>query len=219
MRLLLVEDDQVLGGAIADHLASEAHAVDRVVSLQDAHAARRAMEYDQILLDLLLPDGSGLDFLIETRCEHDLTPVIILTARDQISERLAGLNGGADDYLVKPFDLQELSARIGAVARRTASTPEPEIVLGAISINLSFREVRLDGRRVELTGREWAVLSRLALRPGATISKPQLEDALYSFGAEIESNAVEVFVSRLRKKLGTRAIFTIRGSGYRLGAE
>lgn len=219
MRLLLIEDDRVLGDALADHLASEAHAVDWVCSLGDADGARGAVAYDLILLDLMLPDGSGLDFLKALRRDGDKTPLIILTAQDQITERLAGLNGGADDYLVKPFDLHELSARISAVTRRTAANPAPEISLGALAINLALREVRRDGRRVDLTGREWAVLARLALRPGATVSKTALEDALYAFGAEIESNAVEVFVSRLRKKLGTGAIVTVRGLGYRLCRE
>lgn len=216
MRLLLIEDDPILGGALADYLRGLDHAIDWVQRLEDAEAAKDTVGYDQILLDLNLPDGRGLEFLARLRSNRNSTPVIILTARDQISDRLAGLNSGADDYMVKPFDLAELSARIAAVARRHGGLAGPEIVLGALSINLAVRDVRQHGKVVDLTGREWAVLARLAARPGAIISKAEIEDALYSFGAEIESNAVEVFVSRLRRKLGAGTITTHRGLGYRL---
>lgn len=216
MRLLLIEDDPILGAALSDHLGAEGHAVDWVRRLDDADAAQTAVAYDQILLDLMLPDGRGLDFLATLRGQRISPPVIILTARDQITDRLAGLNGGADDYLVKPFDLQELSARIGAVARRHGHDPHPVLTLGDLTITPAAREIRRAGAIIDLTGREWALLARLAARPGAIVSKAQLEDALYAFGAEIESNAVEVFVSRLRKKLGAEAITTLRGTGYRL---
>ncbi|MBP7002759.1 response regulator [Amaricoccus sp.] len=216
MRLLLIEDDITLGGALADYLRGQGHAVDWAQGLADADAAAETVRYDQILLDLNLPDGRGLAFLARLRTSRDATPVIILTARDQISDRLAGLNSGADDYMVKPFDLSELSARIAAVARRYGGLAGPEIVLDALSINLALREVRQGGKAVDLTGREWAVLARLAARPGVIVPKAEIEDALYSFGAEIESNAVEVFVSRLRRKIGAGAITTHRGLGYRL---
>jgi len=150
-----------------------------------------------------------------------VTPCIILTAQDQISDRIAGLNAGADDYLVKPFDLHELSARLLAVARRYSGNPNPLIRLsgdngGAIEVDLASRSVVIDGQQTDLTSREWALLDQLLRRPGATLSKAQLEEALYEFGAEIESNTVEVYVSRLRRKLGKAVIHTVRGVGYRI---
>lgn len=217
MRILLIEDDETLGHALAEYLSAQDHAVDWVRSLEEAEAARAAVAYEQILLDLNLPDGRGLAFLARLRRGRDATPIIILTARDQISDRLAGLNGGADDYMVKPFDLAELAARIAAVQRRRDGSAAPEIVAGSLSIALATRQVRRDGALVDLTGREWAVLARVAARPGMIVSKAEIEDALYAFGAEIESNAVEVFVSRLRRKLGPGALVTHRGVGYRLG--
>jgi two-component system OmpR family response regulator len=142
--------------------------------------------------------------------------VVILTARDRISERIAGLNAGADDYLTKPFDLSELSARVAAVARRYGGNPNPQTRLGDLLINLAERTVRRAGCAVDLTAREWAVLEALLQRPNALLSKAQLEEKLYEFGAEIESNTIEVYISRLRKKLGHHTIQTVRGVGYRL---
>ena len=217
MRILLVEDDWTLGDAVRDQIAADGHAVDLVRCLDEARAGARSVPYDLILLDLVLPDGRGLDFLRELRRAGDVTPVIILTARDQISDRIAGLNAGADDYLVKPFDLSELSARIAAVARRYAGNPNPLIVLGDIEIDLAARMTRQAGRQIDLTAREWALFEALLQRPGSILSKGQLEDRLYAFGAEIDSNTIEVHVSRLRKKIGSAAIETIRGVGYRLG--
>lgn len=217
MRILLVEDDDVLGGAVRDQIAADGHAVDWMTRLGDAGAGLRTVPYDLVLLDLNLPDGSGIDFLRRLRAGGSATPVIILTARDQISDRIAGLNAGADDYLVKPFDLTELSARVAAVTRRYAGNPNPLIALGDLEIDQAARAVYRDGRAIDLTAREWALLDALLRRPGSILSKAQLEDGLYAFGAEIESNTVEVHVSRLRKKLGHDAIQTIRGVGYRLG--
>jgi two-component system OmpR family response regulator len=168
------------------------------------------------LLDLMLPDGSGLDFLRRLRGSGATTPVIILTARDRISDRIAGLNAGADDYMVKPFDLSELSARVAAVARRYAGNPNPLLNLGELEVDLAARNVRRAGQAVDLTAREWALVEALAQRPGAILSKSQLEDRLYAFEAEVESNTIEVHVSRLRKKLGHDVIDTVRGLGYRL---
>ena len=149
------------------------------------------------------------------RGRSDETPVIVLTARDQISDRIEGLNAGADDYLVKPFNLAELSARIHAVTRRYANHASPSLKFGSLTVRLAERHADLDGKVVDLTAREWSILERLLRRPGALVSKAQLEEALYEFGAEIESNAVEVYVSRLRKKLGAEKIATVRGVGYR----
>lgn len=217
MRILLVEDDETIGGAVRDHIAATPHAVDWVKNLADATEVTSAVKYGLILLDLQLPDGVGIDFLKKLRRKPDETPVIILTARDQISDRIEGLNSGADDYLVKPFNLGELSARILAVARRYSGSPQPTIRVGDLEIDQPQRRVRLDGKDIVLTGREWAVLDLLVTRPGAIVSKDQIEEALYAFGSEIESNTVEVYVSRLRKKIGKDRIRTARGVGYCLG--
>lgn len=216
MRILLVEDDDILGAAVRDHTAAEGHAVDWVLRLDRAADAMATVAYDLVLLDLNLPDGFGVRFLEDLRKRGSAVPVIILTARDRLSDRLEGLNAGADDYLVKPFDLAELSARLAAVSRRYSGNPNPLLKLGDISVDLAARQVFRGGRAVDLTAREWAVFSVLAQRPGTVLGKDRLEDALYAFGAEIESNAVEVYVSRLRKKLGREAIETVRGLGYRV---
>ena len=217
MRILLIEDDQTLGEAVRDHIAATGHAVDWVDRLDRAADALTGVPYELILLDLMLPDGRGVDFLRRLRRGGDTTPVMILTALDQISDRIEGLDAGADDYLVKPFDLGELSARLAAIARRYAGNPNPIIAIGPLEIDLALRLVTAAGRKVELTAREWAILERLIRRPGAVVSRAQLEDTLYEFGSEIESNTVEVHVSRLRKKLGRDSILTARGLGYSMG--
>lgn len=153
------------------------------------------------------------------RGRGDVTPAIILTALDQVSDRIEGLNAGADDYLVKPFDLSELSARIASVARRYGGNPNPIVTHGALDIDLAARSVRRSGKAFALTAREWALFEALLSRPGQLLPKARLEDKLYPFGAEIESNTIEVHVSRLRKKLGAAVIETERGMGYRLGAR
>jgi len=219
MRILLVEDTIGLGEAVREQIASEGHAVDWVQRLSEAEAAVSTTCYDLLLLDLLLPDGRGLDLLKRRRKAGDTTPTIILTALDQISERIAGLNAGADDYLVKPFDLAELSARMAAVARRYRGDPNPLVRLGTLEVDLARHTVRREGEPVELTAREWALFEAFLHKPGALLSKAQLEDHLYAFGEEIESNTLEVYVSRLRKKLGRDAIETVRGMGYRLAAR
>ncbi len=217
LRILLIEDDAVLGEAVRDYVAGLGHAVDWMQTLDDGRMATRAVDYDLILLDLRLPDGRGLTLLTELRRAGAVTPVIILTAHDQISDRIEGLNSGADDYLVKPFNLGELGARMLAVARRYAGSSLPVLEAGALSIQLADRRVLRDGQPVDLSSREWAVLARLANRPDAIVSKSEIEEALYAFGSEIESNTVEVYVSRLRKKLGKDCVETLRGIGYRLG--
>ncbi len=217
MRVLLIEDDDVLGEAVRDHIAADGHAVDWSTTLVDARDHLDVVPYDLILLDLHLPDGKGLELLRTLRRQGSETPVVILTARDQLSDRIEGLNSGADDYLVKPFDLGELSARLAAVARRYAGRPNPLVRLGPVEIDQARRHVRVDGVETALTAREWAVLEQFLRRPDATIGKDQIEDALYAFGAEVESNTIEVHVSRLRKKLGHSVVNTVRGIGYRLG--
>ncbi|WP_404422041.1 response regulator transcription factor [Thalassospira australica] len=216
MRLLLIEDEEALGAALRDHLIAAGHAIDWVQTVGDASTAIIGTPYDILLLDLNLPDGHGIDMLRSLRRRGDATPCIILTAQDQITDRIAGLNTGADDYLVKPFDLDEMTARLAAVARRYSGNPNPLIQIGEVEIDLAARSVFRAGQTVDLTAREWALLDQFVRRPGATLSKRQLEDALYEFGAEIESNTVEVYVSRLRKKIGGTLIRTLRGVGYRL---
>lgn len=216
MRVLLVEDTTGLGEAVQEQISDDGHAVDWVQSLDYARSSVQTTHYDLILLDLMLPDGNGIDFLKQLRQAGNVTPVIILTARDQVTDRIAGLNAGADDYLVKPFDLFELSARVSAVARRYSGNPNPVITLGELEVNLSDHTVRREGDIVDLTSREWALLEAFIQHPDKLISKPQLEERLYEFGAEIESNTIEVYISRLRKKLGKALIVTIRGMGYRL---
>ena len=217
MRILLIEDDAVLGAAVRDQIAGDGHSVDWVQRLDAADTAIAGVPYDLVLLDMMLPDGRGLPFLRRLRARGEATPVIILTALDQVSDRIEGLNAGADDYLVKPFDLAELSARIGSVARRYGGNPNPLITHGPLQIDLTARSIHRDGHPVQLTAREWALLEALLSRRGQLLSKAQLEDKLYAFDAEVESNTIEVHVSRLRKKLGADLIVTERGLGYRLG--
>lgn len=216
MRVLLIEDDSLLGSAVRDQITADGHCVDWAKRLAEAEAFRDVAHYDLILLDLMLPDGRGLEFLRSRRAGGDQTPVMILTARDQVSDRIAGLNAGADDYLVKPFDLAELSARLGAVVRRYAGNPNPVLVLGGLTIDTAARSVLKAGRRITLTAREWVLFETLILRPTMLHSKAQLEERLYSFEAEVESNTIEVYIGRLRKKLGHEMIETVRGIGYRL---
>ena len=165
-----------------------------------------------------MPDGHGIDFLRKQRAAGSLIPIIVLTAKDQISDRITALNAGADDYMVKPFDLHELSARVAAVARRYTGNPNPDIQLGELRINLVSRTILRNGSIVDLTAREWAIFEVFVQRPGILFSRSQLEDKLYEFGAEIESNTIEVYISRLRKKLGAHVVETVRGVGYRLGS-
>ena len=217
MRILLIEDDTVLGAAVRDQIAADGHSVDWMTRLDAARDAMAGAAYDLVLLDLMLPDGLGLPFLRQLRGRGDVTPVIILTALDQVSDRIDGLNAGADDYLVKPFDLAELSARIGSVARRYTGNPNPIISHAGLEIDRAAKSIRRDGKPVALTAREWALFDAFLARPGQLLSKAQLEEKLYAFDAEVESNTIEVHVSRLRKKLGNEVIATERGLGYRLG--
>jgi DNA-binding response OmpR family regulator len=220
MRILLVEDDPGLGRAVGQHLRQAGHAVEVAATCADADLALRqgCDEHELVLLDLGLPDGRGIDLLRQMRARQDWRPVVITTARDQISDRIAGLQAGADDYLVKPFDLGELQARISAVYRRAAGPADGSYHHGEVTLRLADRRAEVAGREVALTAREWAILDHLLRRPGSVVSRAQIEDALGSFGADIESNAVEVYVSRLRKKLGAEAIQTLRGIGYRMPA-
>lgn len=217
MRILVIEDDRVIGGAIRDQVDSEGHSVDWVQRLDAAGDALAGAHFDLILLDLMLPDGLGIPFLKSLRAKGQTVPVIIMTALDQISDRIAGLKAGADDYLVKPFDLDELSARIGAVARRYGGNPNPVLTLGDLEIDSAARRIMRKDRAIPLTAREWVLFETFLQHPGQLYSKAQLEERLYSFDAEVESNTIEVHISRLRKKLGAEVVVTERGLGYRLG--
>ena len=220
MRLLLVEDDAMLGAALRAGLRQDGHAVDWVRSADEADtawiAAGKTAAYDAVVLDLGLPDGSGLDLLKRARQRRVTTPVLVATARDRVADRIAGLDSGADDYMVKPVDLDELAARLRAIERRVAGRSEPSIAIGGISIEPATRTVMRGDEPVDLTARELAVLLALAKRPGATVSREQLVEALYGWEESIESNAIDVHIHHLRRKLGTDVIETQRGLGWRL---
>lgn len=218
LRILLVEDNYPLGSALRDHLSHHGHAVDWFTELGPAQSAMQTVSYGAVLLDLGLPDGDGLDFVRHWKRPDypECPPILILTARDQLRQRIAGLDAGADDYLVKPFSLDELSARLRAIGRRYHGQLSSILKFGAVSIDLSAQQVTVDGEAVLLTPREWAVLSCLAERPQQLRTRAELEDALYRFGDEVESNTIQVHISHLRKKLGAELIYTMRGAGYRL---
>ncbi|HEX6017396.1 MAG TPA: response regulator transcription factor [Burkholderiaceae bacterium] len=215
MRLLLIEDDDILGEGLRDYLRAEGHAVDWLRSLGQAEAVR-GEPFDAWLVDWQLPDGSGLEWLRARRARGDATPALMLTARDRLSDRVTSLDGGADDYLIKPFAPEELAARLRAVCRRSAGTADARVRVGDVLIDLRSRAALRGGRRVELTAREWALLEALALRSGRIVLKGELERLVHGFDAEISSNALEVHISSLRRKLGRDVIDTVRGLGYRL---
>jgi two-component system OmpR family response regulator len=214
MRLLLVEDDTMIGESVLDLLRADGYAVDWVRDGELADAALRTQDYDLLLLDLGLPQRDGLQVLRDLRARRQRMPVLIATARDAIKQRVAGLDAGADDYLLKPYDLEELLARIRALLRRAAGRAEPIYEHKGVSINPVTREVSAQGQPVTLSAREWAVLEPLLARPGLVLSRSQLEEKLYGWKDEISSNAVEVYIHGLRKKLGADLIHNVRGVGY-----
>lgn len=216
---MVVEDELALAQAVVEHLRAAGHAVDHVATLGDGQAAERAVPYDVILLDMHLPDGQGIDLLRAIRNRGAETPVIILTAQDRIMQRIAGLEAGADDYMVKPYDLNEMLARIAAIRRRADQNHKPERVFGDLQINPVKQTVNIGGNAVSLTPKEWAILDRISRRPDTITSRSDLEEALYGFGDSIDSNAIEAHISRLRIKLGRSAIETVRGFGYRIGLK
>lgn len=217
MRFLVVEDETDLALAVVAHLHAAGHAVDHAPTLDEAQAAVRVTPYDLVLLDLQLPDGDGLDLLRGLRSRGNPTPVLVVTARDRITQRIAGLDAGADDYMLKPYDLDEMLARIAAILRRVDDDRRPERIFGNLRIRPATRTVTVGQREVPLTRKEWALLDRLSRRPGLVVTKTDLESAIYGFGEEVESNAIEAHVSRLRAKLGRGAVETVRGFGYRMG--
>ncbi len=221
MRLLLVEDDTMIGEVVLDLLRSEHFAVDWVRDGDMADTALRSEHYDLVLLDLGLPRRDGLDVLQALRARKDNTPVLIVTARDAVQDRIAGLDAGADDYVLKPYDMHELLARIRALVRRSSGRAEPVLEIHGLRLNPVTREVtRQTGSEgsepesVSLSAREWAVLEVLMARPGVVFSRAQIEEKLYSWKDEVSSNAVEVYIHGLRKKLGSGVIQTVRGLGY-----
>ena len=214
MRLLLVEDDGLLGDGIRNGLKQQDFAVEWLRDGQSAVHSLLHEHYDAVVLDLGLPKMHGLDVLREVRSKGISIPVLILTAQDAVEDRIAGLDAGADDYLIKPFDLDELYARIRALLRRSAGRAEPKIVYGEIEIDPAAHQVILAGRIVELSRREYAVLLELMQNRGRVMSRTRLEEGLYEWGEQVESNTVEVHVHHLRKKLGSELIRTIRGVGY-----
>ena len=216
MRLLLVEDDGMIGEAVRTGLRQEGFTVDWVRDAESADTAVKAESYALVLLDLGLPRKGGLDWLRELRRAGNRMPVLVLTARDAVPDRVAGLDSGADDYLVKPFDLDELAARVRALLRRHAGRAEPLLKHAELTLDPAARVAVFKGEPMNLSAREFALLAALLERPGAILSRAQLEQRLYGWGEEIESNAVEVHIHHLRKKLGADFIRNVRGLGYTL---
>jgi two-component system, OmpR family, response regulator len=214
MRLLLVENDPMIGESVAQGLRQDGFTVDWVHDGAAAELALVSASYDLLLLDLGLPKKDGLDVLKSMRRRGSRTPVLVITARDAIADRVKGLDAGADDYLVKPFDLDELAARIRALLRRQSGRSEPVIELGGVTLNPATHEVKAGGQPVTLSAREFSLLQAFLDRPGVVFSRRQLEEKLYGWGEEVESNAVEVHIHALRRKLGHDFIRNIRGVGY-----
>jgi two-component system, OmpR family, response regulator QseB len=221
MKILLVEDDPMLGASLQDALRGECHAVDWIRLGAEVRPMLGAAEYDLLILDLGLPDGDGVEYLRTLRQSGYGLPVLILSARDGIDARVCGLDAGADDYLLKPFDLGELSARLRALGRRSGSSragAQGQILqCGRIQLDLQGFTASLDDAPIALARREFMLLELLMRRPGQVFTRQQIEQSLYSWGEEIGSNAVEVHVHHLRRKLGNDILVTIRGIGYRLG--
>jgi two-component system OmpR family response regulator len=221
MRVLVIEDDTTLGHALQEFLIQQGYAVDWLADGEMALGAIAGQSYDLLLLDLNLPGKSGLDILHDLRAGHEQIPVLILTARDGVEDRVAGLDAGADDYVTKPFELAELAARVRAFGRRRSGQKQPLIEAGPLQLDTVGREVRVSGDRLALSVRELSVLEMLMLRAGRVVTKRQIVDSLSAWDADFSENAVEVYVYRLRKRLeGTGAsIQTVRGFGYLLDVE
>lgn len=219
MRVLIVEDDDILRGAVETGLTMSGFTVDSVETLEDARAAVGAWPYDAVVLDVALPDGSGFDLLKDWRMRGSATPVLMLTARNATEDRIHGLDLGADDYLGKPFDLDELAARVRAIARRAQGRAAPALTWHDLTLDPAARRLCNAGAPVQLSRREFAVLQALMEQPEHVRSRAQLEDRLYGWQEEVGSNAVEVHIHNLRAKLGRDVIETVRGEGYRMGSR
>jgi two-component system, OmpR family, response regulator QseB len=217
MRILIVEDDEILRAAVDTGLVMTGFTVDTVETVEDARAAASAWDYDAVVLDIALPDGSGLELLNEWRSGGSMTPVLLLTARNSTRDRIDGLDLGADDYVGKPFDLHELAARIRAIVRRRQGRAEPILSWRRLTLDPAARKLCSAGKAVRLSRREFAILEALMEQPEHVRSRAQLEDRLYGWQEEVGSNAVEVHIHNLRAKLGREVIETVRGEGYRMG--
>ncbi|MDH4059411.1 MAG: response regulator transcription factor [Aquincola sp.] len=217
MRVLIVEDDTMIGESLREALRGHGFAADWVRDGRAADAVLATERFDAVLLDLGLPQRSGMQVLTALRGRSDMTPVIVVTARDALADKVAGLDAGADDYLVKPFELDELLARLRALGRRQAGRASTVLEVADLKLDPATREVSRGGRPVLLSAREFALLQALMERPGAILSRAQLEDRLYGWGEELESNAISVYMHQLRRKLGDDLLHTVRGLGYYAG--
>ncbi len=215
VRLLLIEDDAGLGAGLREYLQADGHVVEWCRCLDEVSGLRNE-PFDALLVDWQLPDGSGLDWVRALRHQNDHTPVLVLTARDLLDDRVRGLDAGADDYMVKPFEPEELSARLRAIARRASGSGRVRLAFGEVEVDLLARTAHVSGVHAKLTAREWALVEALALRSGRLVNKRDLELLVQGFESDVASNALEVHISNLRRKLGRRFIETVRGLGYRI---
>ncbi|SAL50505.1 response regulator transcription factor [Caballeronia humi] len=219
MRVLLVEDDRMIGEAVEGALKDASYAVDWVTDGQTALTSIETQVYDVVLLDLGLPKMDGIDVLHSVRASMNPVPLVVITARDAVEDRVRGLDGGADDYVLKPFELSELLARMRAVVRRRSGQAAPVMTNGALSLDPATREASIDGQSTRLSAREFSLLQALMVRPGAILSRAELEDRIYGWNEEVESNAVEFIIYSLRKKLGSDTIKNVRGVGWMVAKE
>jgi two-component system OmpR family response regulator len=214
MRVLLVEDDLMIGEAVRDALRDAACAVDWVHDGRQALNALGIQSYEAVLLDLGLPRVDGIDVLVSLRASDNVVPVLVITARDAVADRIRGLDCGADDYILKPFEMTELLARLRAIIRRRGGHAAPVMTNGLLSLDPATHEARSSGEPVRLSAREFSLLQALMIRPGAILSRAELEDRIYGWNEEVESNAVEFLIHSLRRKLGSEAIRNVRGVGW-----
>ena len=214
MRVLVVEDDLMIGESLCEALQDEAYTVDWVKDGRQAILTLRVQPYDIVLLDLGLPEVDGMGVLTAIRDAKIETPVLILTARDQLRDRVAGLDSGADDYVVKPFELAEVFARMRVLIRRAQGKADNQVTVGNLSLDTAHKRVMMDGRPIDLTAKEYMLLTTFMLSPEKVMSKNELEDSLYGWGGEVESNAIEFLIHSLRKKVGQDRIKNVRGLGW-----
>lgn len=216
MRILLVEDDDMLGEAVRDGLRQESYVVDWVQDGGAALAALSTADFSALVLDLGLPGSDGLSVLRWLRQNGQTTPVVIVTARDRVTDRITGLDAGADDYLIKPFNIDELTARLRAITRRVVGCAESTLTVGEVMLDLRHRIVSYAGQPAALTAREYAVVELLMRKAGCLVTRAEIEEELYGFEDDIASNAIEVHIHNLRRKLGPHFITNVKGRGYRI---